>query len=344
MTGSVFGCMTSPRAVLICFAFALVAAGPASAQTAIFSDDAEAEPTAKWVVGTPPDSVEPWQKSDSGTTKFRGNQFHGGATSYWTGVQPTNWPLVPTTAGPGTVVEGESTLTIKESFVVPANGDTNVKYWSLFQNEGDDAGALEVAVDTGGKLTWKKIKSETAVNTGAGDTDPRACDPSQPATQEVPFEEQTGSLAAYKGAKVLIRFNLIYGAENRPVSHPCGWYLDDIRVLTTGTPGAAGPPTPPGVAPAPAARPEVKFGKLRAKGKRATISLNVSKAAITGATVTLRKGSKKLGTGKAELLAVGSHSVKLKLSKKLKKGSYAVKLTGKAPDGSAFAASGKSKL
>jgi hypothetical protein len=337
--------MTFPRAALISIAFAVLAASPASAQTAIFTDDAEAEPAAKWVVGTPPDSVEPWQKSDSSTTKFRGNQAHGGSTSYWSGMQPTNWPLVPTTAGPGTIVEGESTLTIKESFIVPANGDTNVKYWSLFQNEGDDSGALEVAVDTGGKLTWKKVKSETAVNTGAGDTDPRACDPSQPATSEVPFEEQTGSLAAFKGAKVLIRFNLIYGAENRPVSHPCGWYLDDIRVLTTGTPGAAGPPTPPAGTPAPAAaRPKVKFGRLKASGKKATLSLTVSDAAISGATVTLHKGSKKVGTGKASLLAVGARKVKLKLSKKLKKGTYKVKLAGKAPDNSAFAASGATKL
>jgi hypothetical protein len=324
--------MTRLTAPILITLTLLVAASPAGAQTAIFTEDAEGTVEAKWVVGTPPDGVEPWQKSDSATTKFRGNQAHGGSTSFWTGIQPANWPLVPTTAGPGTVIEGESIITLKEPFVVPADGETTVKYWSMFQNEGDDQGLLELAVvpEGGGKPAWKKLKAETATATAAGDVDPRACDPSRPETQQVTFEEQSASLGPYKGVKVLIRFNLKYGAENRPVSHPCGWYLDDIRVLTTGTPGKTGAtqatPTTTTTT-TPTAKPSVTFGKLKLKGKKATLGLTVSGAALKNVKAKLVKGSKTVGSVAVSELATGARSLVFKLKGKAKKGTYTIKLT-----------------
>ena len=327
----------------------------ASAQTSIFADDAEGDPAVKWVIGEPPAGVEPWQKSDSDAQKYRGNQAHGGATSYWAGMEPQNWPLVPTTAPAGaSVVEGETLLTIKEPIVIPADGDTTISYWSLFQNEGDDAGISQIApIGADGKVgAFKTIKSETAVNTTAGSNDPRACDPSRPDyTMGIPFEEQKASLKAFAGFKVLIRFNLKYGAENRPVSQPCGWYLDDIKINTTGTPGklggSAGTTVAPGGGPAtvspPAVPPSVKFRSLKGKKKKATLALTVSGTGVQNATLTLLKGKKKIATGKAAFLKVGTSKVAFKLKKKLKKGKYTVKLAGKAGDGSAYSTSGTVK-
>lgn len=324
----------------------------AQAQTAIFTDDAEGDPAAKWVIGQPPERVEPWQKSDSDTQKFRGNQFHGGATSYWSGMSQSNWTTVPSTAPAGAdVVEGESLLTIKDPIIIPADGETTISYWSMFQNEGDDAGISQIApIGADGKVgAWKTIKSETAVNTGAGGTDPRACDPSRP-DSPVMFEEQKASLKTYAGFKVLIRFNLKYGAENRPVSQPCGWYLDDIKVATTGTVGKLGgasatttPPGGPSTTSPPPVPPSVKFSSLKGKGKKATLKMKVSGSGVKDAVLTLLKGKKKVGTGKAAFLGVGNGKVTFKLKKKLKKGTYTVKLAGKAGDGSAVAATGKVK-
>jgi hypothetical protein len=343
-------------AIGIAVGAALSMPAAASAQTAIFTDDAEGAVEAKWVVGPPPEKIEPWQKSDSDTTKYRGNMFHGGAASYWTGATPQNFPPVPTTAPAGaTVVEGESILTMKEAIVVPADGETTLSYWSLFQNEGDDQGISQVApVSADGKVgAWKNLKSETAVNTSAGDNDPRACDPSRPDyTNSIPFEEQKVSLKGYAGIKVMLRFNLKYGAENRPVTHPCGWYVDDIAVKTTGTvgklAGTSAPttttPLPPGGGTtAPAVAPSVKFTSLKGKKKKATLALTVSGGAVQGVTVTVLKGKKKVATGKAGFLAVGNGKVTFKLKKKWKKGSYTVKFSGKAGDGTAVASTAKLK-
>lgn len=330
-------------------AFAFPAA--AAAQTTIFTDDAEAEPTAKWIVGETPAGIEPWQKSDSSASKFHGNQAHGGATSYWSGVQPQNFPPVPSTAAPVTVLEGESLLTLKEPIVIPADGETTISYWSFFRNEGDDAGISQIApIGADGKPgTWKTIKQEAVVNAAAGDTDPRACDPSRP-DSVVGFEEQKATLKAFAGFRVLIRFNLKYGAENRPVSHPCGWYLDDIKIATTGTPGklggATGTTTTPGggtSTSAPPVPPVVKFGALKGKGKKATLAINVSGSGVSDAALTLLKGKKTIAKGKAAFLKVGDGKVTFKLKKKLAKGSYTVKLTGKAGDGGAVSATGKVK-
>jgi hypothetical protein len=165
------------------------------------------------------------------------------------------------------------------------------------------------------------------------------------------FEEQKASLKGYAGFKVLIRFNLKYGAENRPVSQPCGWYVDDINITTTGTPGKLGGANATTVTPGgganttspPAVPPVVKFGALKGKGKKATLVVKVAGSGVSNAAVTLLKGKKKIAAGKAAFLKVGSGKITFKLKKKLAKGTYKVKLTGKAGDGSAVSATGSVK-
>jgi methionine-rich copper-binding protein CopC len=331
--------------LLLALLLALFVAAPAQAATDLLSDDAEGAIDAKWVVGKPDNpAIEPWQRSDTTTTvKHRGNMAHGGATSYWAGVQPQN-------NNPSDVVQGSSTLTTKASILVPADGATTISLWSFFQNEGDDLGLVEVAVDNGGSLSWKKLTEYKLAPSAAGDTGvPGYCNPSDPAgTATQTWEEVTGDFKAYAGKKVFVRLNLKYGGENRTATQECGWYVDDIKISTTGTPGNAGvaaPATSPAMTTAPpatAAKPSVKVGALKAKGKKASLKLTVG-GGLSKVTVTLLKGSKKVATVKAASLAAGARAVSFKLKKKLKKGAYTVKITGVGSDGSAFSGGGKAK-
>jgi hypothetical protein len=325
-------------AAALCLPVADASAAP------IFTDDAEGDIAAQWVASDPGPDITAWERSDESTVKYRGNQFHGGATSYWTGQSPP-WPPA------GVVIEGESLLTMKNPLLIPADGATSLEYWSLWQNEGDDFGAAEAAVVTNGAIgKFKRIVSETVQNTAAGETDPRACDPSQPnSTLVAPFVKMTGNLSAFAGQKIVLRFNMTFGAENRPVSQPCGWYVDDILINTTGTPGNAGstaPPPPPGpTTPAATPKPTVKFTSVKLKARAGKLGLKVSGGDFKSVKVKLldKKGKKKLGTGKAASLAAGTRSVKLKLSRKLKKGTYTVSFNARTSDGSPYSTFAKVK-
>jgi hypothetical protein len=322
----------------------LVPAATASAQNVLFKDDAEGAIDANWLVGEAPAGNEPWQKSDSDTPKYRPNASHEGAASYWAGAAQ---PWDPVNPSPGDVV-----MTLKNPLVVPADGKTTVAFWSLFQNEGDDAGLVEAAVVTdGGKPAWKKVAAvKLDPNTAGGPYVRNYCDPTHPAeTAAEEFEEIKGDLGAYAGKKIMLRWNLKYGNENRSATQPCGWWVDDIAITTTGTPGNVGaapttpPPAPPAAAPS---KPSVKLGGLRAKGKRSTLTLTVSGSAIKKAVLTLYKGKKKIGTAKVSQLAPGTRRVKFKTKVKLprvNKKPYGVKIAGKASDGSAFKFSGKTR-
>jgi hypothetical protein len=325
---------------LVTMATLAVSAAPAAAAT-LFKDDMEGKIEDSWLVNKPDNArIQPWQKSDSDAQKLRGNQAHGGATSYWSGSQPQDFHPVD-------VVAGESTLTTKQSLLVPADGSTTLSFWSIFQNEGDDSGTLEAAVDTGGKPAWKKVAGvKVEPNSAGGPYVRNYCDPSHPAEgAQEDFEEIKGNLDGYAGKKILLRFILKYGSENRSLTQPCGWYIDDFVVNTTGTPGNAGtaPTTPPAAGPPPAtpAKPSVKFGGLAIKGKKATLTVYVSGSSVKNASITLLKGRRKLGTAKAAELAPGTRRITFKFKKKLKRSAYTVRLTGKAPDGSAYKASGK---
>ena len=322
----------------------LIPAASAPAQSVLLKDDAEGAIDANWLVGEAPEGMEPWQKSDSDTPKYRPNASHEGAASYWAGAsQP--WD-------PVNVLQGEILMTTKTPILVPADGKTTVAFWSLFQNEGDDAGLVEAAVATDGKPAWKKVAAvKLEPNSAGGPYVRNYCDPTHPAeTAAEEFEEIKGDLGAYAGKKILLRWNLKYGNENRSATQPCGWWVDDIAVTTTGTPGnAGGAPTtapPTTTAPPASARPSVKLGGLRARGKRSTLTLTVSGSAIKNAVITLYKGKKRIGKAKAAQLAPGTRKVKFKTKTKLprvNKKAYGVKITGKASDGSAFRFSGKTR-
>jgi uncharacterized repeat protein (TIGR01451 family) len=195
----------------------------------LFSDDGE-DISANWTV-TPPSNpgIAPWQASDSDELKFRGNQAHSGVRSFWTGVKQP-FPQPPT------VVQGNSILTLKNPITVPAEGDPQLSYWSLFQNEGDDQGRVEVALTDGstppGELDWQAVEVLQAVNTALGQEDPLICDPSNPDTVNQGFENRAISLAGFKGKQILLRFNYFSGPENRTVSQPCGWHVDDIQIAS----------------------------------------------------------------------------------------------------------------
>jgi PKD repeat protein len=190
----------------------------------LFSDDAEKLDnwTASQGTGAPS-----WQPSDSPTQKFRGNMRRSGARSFWVGQSPPFAPPVTST---------NSYLTLKSPITIPAEGDPELQYWSLFQNEGDDQGRLEVALTTGStpadQLQWEAVDVIQATNTALGGSDPAVCDPSNPDTLAEGFASRRADLTPFKGKQILIRFNYALGAENRAASQPCGWYVDDISMYT----------------------------------------------------------------------------------------------------------------
>ena len=190
----------------------------------IASDDAEGDIAARWDVTRPENpAIQPWQASDSSTTKLRGNQRRSGARSYWTGTSPQDFR-------PTEVSQGESAMTLKETVAVPG-GSPTLSYFSLFQNEGDDRGIVEVAVDDG-RNAFEPVDTIAAVNTAAGQTDAAVCDPTNPATQQEGLVQRTADLTKYAGKRIRLRFRMVYGPNNRALSQPCGWYVDDVRVAS----------------------------------------------------------------------------------------------------------------
>ena len=196
----------------------------------IFNDPAETIDT-NWVVEPPTSTrVAPWQPSDSGTQKVRGNQRRGGSRSFWTGVSPSNFSPSPTNAN--------SIMTMKNPITVPTTGDTEIQYWSLFQSEGDDQGRVEIARYAPGtpadQLEWQALDVLTPQPSSVGGAaSPDICDPTNPdVTLTQGFRQRSASLEQYQGKQVLLRFNYSLGPDDRSASQPCGWYVDDISLFT----------------------------------------------------------------------------------------------------------------
>lgn len=333
---------------LMLLALCALAAVPAWAATVLLSDDAEGEITAKWVVEPPTnDAIQPWQRSDQPTPRVpRASTSHGGATSYWSGVSPQD-------NHPTDVIEGSSILRLKEPIIIPADGKTTFSMWSFFQNEGDDQGLVEVAPDTGGGpptgKAWKKLTEYKLAPATAGDMGVVGyCNPSDPVgTAQQTWEEVKGDFAAYAGKKLWLRIHLKYGSENRTATQACDWYVDDIKIETTGTPGKLGDAAAPSTAPPsggstpPAST--VKFIRVQAKGKKASLRLQVTNGPVRNAVVALLKGKKRLAASKPVTMDSGVVPVTLKLKKKLKRGAYVVRFTGTGANGAAVKASAKTK-
>ena len=177
------------------------------------ADDAEGDIAALWEPSAPDDpQMQPWQKSD-GSPAIRGNQRRSGESSYWTGAIP-----------PAPAPTSQSTfLTLKQPIAIPEKGEPVLTYFSLFQNEGDDEGRVEVALEDGNPdtpLQWQPVD-------GVGGF----FDPQDPAgTTSADLVARSVSLDRFRGKQVLIRFNYMLGAEDRVASQPAGWYIDDIKV------------------------------------------------------------------------------------------------------------------
>ena len=179
----------------------------------LVNDDAEGDITALWEPSQPDDpQMQAWQKSD-GSPAIRGNQRRSGNSSYWTGAIPP--APAPTSQG--------SILTLKAPIAIPEKGEPSLSYFSLFQNEGDDEGRVEAAIEDGNPdtpLQWQPI------DVIGGLFDPQ--DPTGTASAEL--EPRAASLGRFRGKQILLRFNYMLGAEDRVASQPAGWYIDDIKV------------------------------------------------------------------------------------------------------------------
>jgi PKD repeat protein len=203
----------------------------------LFSDNMENIAT-NWTVQTPTHNrIQPWQASDSSTPKFRDaapppddNPHRSGDRSAWTGESPPFEPV--------NVVQGNSIMNTKTAIAVPQTGDPQLSYWSLFQNEGDDQGRLEVALTDGTQdpsdphLEWMAVDVVQAPPTFVGDPfQPLVCDTANPdKSLTTDFQYRAADLGKFKGKQVFMRFNYVLGPENRRTSHPCGWYVEDVLV------------------------------------------------------------------------------------------------------------------
>jgi hypothetical protein len=188
--------------------------------TAPLNDNAEGDLGKLWtpsVPGSP--QVQPWQKSN-GSPAPAGNKFHSGGSSYWTGA-------VPPAPAPA---NQESILTLKAPITVPATaGEASLSYWSLFQNEGDDSGVVEVSLPVAQGAPEAKPAWET-VDTTTGIFDPQ--NPQAAATSQLTLRRI--DLTPYRGKQLLVRFRYILGPDDRAASQPAGWYIDDIK-MSAGT-------------------------------------------------------------------------------------------------------------
>ena len=126
--------------------------------------------------------------------------------------------------------------------------------------------------------------------------------------------------------------------------------LGSAPAAVTPPPSSGGPTPPPSSQPpssqpAPSAAPTitVKPGKLSARKakKKLTIGLS-SDGRVSGLVATLKKGSKKVGSGKLATLN-GPGKIALKV-KKLKKGSYTFRVAGKSDAGNVVATQVKLKI
>jgi PKD domain-containing protein/peptidase M28-like protein len=191
----------------------------------LLSDDAEKPLADKWNASEPTHSdIEPWQESDSSTPKARDDIHGSGARSYWTGVSPSNFKPGSGQPGGPDVSQGESILTLKEPFQVPQEAGAALSYNSLFLNEGDDEGIVQVAEAVDGDLIW-----ETVDHIGNGPAD--FCDPSDPSGALLAeIGNRNADLSNYAGKKLFVRFVYRLGDTNRAASQPCGWWIDDVEV------------------------------------------------------------------------------------------------------------------
>jgi hypothetical protein len=219
--------------------------------------------------------------------------------------------------GQGTSISWYVTWTVDDAikFVV-ANSDGNTVTYnygtlvqSVYQQEGDTSGKL---YDGDKGVVQLVIPSDIGGKVGSKIEDPYA------STYE---NTDTGVL------------NSLANDDNAPdAGGGKGWTVTDCGAGPTGPSGPGGQVVQPGAL---SVKAGTALGSARkaAKKKRATVALT---GEATSIDATLYKGSvtkpKVYGRGKLATLA-GKGKLKLKLSKKVKKGKYALTLVGTNSDG-----------
>ncbi len=177
----------------------------------------------------PPDDarIQAWQASDSGEPKVR--QMPGihrsEPRSFYTGMAPggDNVPL----NGPQA---GTSVMEMKEPLQLP-KGDVQLSYFSDFANDANDAGRLEVAIDTGATGVPLDYQVIDSVGRDVGNT---TCSQECPVARGPSFELRKVDLSSLAGRKVRLRFVYALGAQQFVNVVRAGWYVDDLTI-TTGT-------------------------------------------------------------------------------------------------------------
>ena len=188
-----------------------------------FSDDAEGDLATNWTAEqTSTDSkVKGWRKTSDTSPPPGGNKSRSGASSYWTGFDPSEPP-----------VANVSTLTMKAPIAVPAAGETRLSYWSYYRNDLTDLATVEVAEDDGNPNTdpeWTVVDSmrgddltgyhpgvDVAVNGNL--------------TQLEGLQQRSVDLTRFAGRNVIIRFRAAFTTRNGIFVTRYGWYLDDIQI------------------------------------------------------------------------------------------------------------------
>lgn len=175
-------------------------------------DDAEGDLNARWEASeTTNPQHHPWQKSN-GSPAVAGNIHNSGESGYWTGTFPT--APAPT--------DQSSTLTLKETLSIPDKGEPILAYHSFFQNESDDEGRVEAALEDGNPdtpLQWQTVDQVTGLFS-----------PTDPSFGSMEMQARQVSLARFRGKQIRMRFNYILGPNDPAASQPVGWYIDDIKV------------------------------------------------------------------------------------------------------------------
>ena len=115
----------------------------------------------------------------------------------------------------------EAIMRSAEKIEVPATGNTEVRFWSYIFSEADGAGYVEVSTDG---EAWK------AVATVRHDGLPT--DALTEIAEGRTMSEESGSLDAFRGQSVFVRFRYFDDFPNYVNEIPFGWYVDDIEVRT----------------------------------------------------------------------------------------------------------------
>jgi PKD repeat protein len=180
----------------------------------LLADDAEGSLGTLWTAEPSPDpAVQPWQKSDSSQPKPLGNKRASGQASYWTG----STSLAPSSTNVST------TLTLKQPLSIPAGSrEPLLTYQSLFMNEDDDEGRVEVALEDGSAETPLEWETADVVQGLYVTSNPDL---------EAPLAHRAVDLSAYKDKQIFVRFRYVLGPTDRIATQAnAGWYVDDIRV------------------------------------------------------------------------------------------------------------------